>query len=84
MGKLIQFLVCALITVFYGPEIAYTLRHTAHEHPAVLLGVVGVAVVALLVFILRKIFAGRETKLPIEDTSEQYQALAENDSTLIT
>ena len=26
-GKFIQFLVCALITVFYGPEIAHTLPY---------------------------------------------------------
>jgi len=84
VGKFIQFLVCALITVFYGPEIAHTLRHTAHEHPAVLLGIVGVAVVALLVFILRKIFSGLGTKLPIEEAAEQDQTLAENDSTLIS
>jgi membrane protein YqaA with SNARE-associated domain len=83
-GKFVQFLVCALITVFYGPEIAHTLRHTAHEHPAVLLGIVGVAVVVLLVFILRKIFGGRDPKLPIEEAEEQDQAVEENDSTLIS
>jgi membrane protein YqaA with SNARE-associated domain len=82
-GKFVQFLVCALITVFYGPEIAYTARHAAHEHPAVLLGIVGVVVVALLVVILRKIFAGRDGKLPIEE-ADQDEALEENDSTLIS
>jgi uncharacterized membrane protein YdjX (TVP38/TMEM64 family) len=86
LGKFVQFLVCALITVFYGPEIAHTARRTAHEHPTVLLGIVGVAVVWLLVYILRKIFAGRGTKLPIEETAdpvEIVEAEAE-DSTLIT
>jgi membrane protein YqaA with SNARE-associated domain len=84
-GKFVQFLVCALITVFYGPEIAHTVRHTAHEHPAVLLGIVGVAVVWLLVFILRKVFSGRGPKLPIEDTSGLDEPAAEaEDSTLIS
>lgn len=98
-GKFVQFLVCALITVFYGPEIAHTVRHTVHEHPAVLLAIVGVAVMWLLVYILRKVFAGRGTKLPIEETTgpetpaepkataaaEDSTAEAEaEDSTLIT
>jgi len=83
-GKFIQFLVCALITVFYGPEIAHTARRAAHEHPTVLLGIVGVAVVWLLAFILRKIFAGRGTKLPIEETAEVEETAEAEDSTLIT
>jgi membrane protein YqaA with SNARE-associated domain len=84
LGKFVQFLVCALITVFYGPEIAHTARHAVHEHPAVLLGIVGVAVVWLLAFILRKIFAGRSANLPIEETAELEEAAGEEDSTLIT
>ena len=31
-GKLFQFLVCALITVFYGPEIAHAFRRAVHAH----------------------------------------------------
>jgi membrane protein YqaA with SNARE-associated domain len=70
-GKFVQFMVCALITIFYGPEIAHAGRHMLHEHPGVLMGIVGVAVVWLLVFILRKMFAGRGgTRLPIEDTAQ--------------
>ncbi len=80
-GKFVQFLVCAVITVLYGPEIAHTARHTVHEHPAVLLGIVGVAAVWLAIFIMRKLFAGRETKLPIEEPSD---AAVEEDSTLIS
>jgi membrane protein YqaA with SNARE-associated domain len=84
-GKCVQFMVCALITIFYGPEIAHAGRHALHEHPGLLLGIVGVAVVWLLVYILRKIFSGRAAKLPIEETSELDAAEAEpNDSTLIS
>ena len=32
-GKFIQFLVCALITVFYGPEIAHTFRRASMNTP---------------------------------------------------
>jgi membrane protein YqaA with SNARE-associated domain len=86
LGKFIQFLVCALITVFYGPEIAHTARRTVHEHPTVLLGIVGIAVVWLLVYILRKIFAARGTKFPIEETAESEETVEAEaeDSTLIT
>jgi hypothetical protein len=45
---------------------------------------VGVAVVWLLVFILRKVFAGRGTKLPIEETAELEETADGVDSTLIT
>jgi membrane protein YqaA with SNARE-associated domain len=87
-GKFVQFLVCALITIFYGPEIAHAGRHILHEHPGVLLGVVGVAVVWLLVFILRKLFNGRGAKFPLEETAEANQAETSeaetNDSTLIS
>jgi len=74
-GKFVQFMVCALITIFYGPEIAHAGRHALHEHPGLLMGIVGVVVLWLLVFILRKLFAGRNgTQLPIEDTPEMDEA----------
>jgi membrane protein YqaA with SNARE-associated domain len=84
-GKFIQFLVCALITVFYGPEIAHTARHMAHEHLGMVLGFVGVIVLAIFVYILRKLFAGRPgAEFPIEETPEQDEAAETDDSTLIT
>jgi membrane protein YqaA with SNARE-associated domain len=67
-GKLIQFLVCALITIFYGPTIAHTARMAVHEHLGwVLLGA-GIIGIGLLVYVLRKIFDGRRgTKFPVEE-----------------
>jgi membrane protein YqaA with SNARE-associated domain len=58
-GKFVQFMAFALITIFYGPEIAHAWRQVLHEHPATLMAVVGVAVLALLVYVLRKVFARR-------------------------
>src|SRR5271155_5211063 len=49
-GKFIQFLVCALITVFYGPEIAHTARRAVHEHLGIALGVIGTVVLMLFVY----------------------------------
>jgi membrane protein YqaA with SNARE-associated domain len=84
-GKFVQFMVCALITIFYGPEIAHAGRHMLHEHPGMLLGIVGVVVVGLLVYMLRKMFARRGgTPLPIEDASQVDEAAETDDSTLIT
>jgi membrane protein YqaA with SNARE-associated domain len=83
-GKFIQFLVCALITVFYGPEIAHTARRAVHEHLGIVLGLVGIGVLWIFVFILRKLFAGRGPKFPLEEAAELDEAAEPEDSTLIT
>ena len=70
IGKFIQFLVCALITVFYGPEIAHTFRRAVHEHLGIALGFVGAGVLWIFVYVLRKLFAGRGTKFPLEETAQ--------------
>jgi membrane protein YqaA with SNARE-associated domain len=68
IGKFIQFLVCALITIFYGPAIAHTVRMAVHEHLGTVLAIVGVVVIGLLVYVFRKIFDGRRgTKFPVEE-----------------
>jgi membrane protein YqaA with SNARE-associated domain len=83
-GKFIQFLVCALITVFYGPEIAHAGRRAVHEHLGPVLGVVGIVVLVIFVYVLRKLFARRGTQFPLEDEAGQDAAAEANDSTLIT
>ena len=83
-GKFVQFLVCALITVFYGPEIAHAGRRAVHEHLGPVLGVVGVIVLVIFVYVLRKLFAKRGTQFPIEDAVEQDAPGESDDSTLIT
>jgi membrane protein YqaA with SNARE-associated domain len=83
-GKFVQFLVCALITVFYGPEIAHTARIAVHEHLGIALGLVGAGVLSIFVYMLRKLFAARSAKFPMEDAADQDQAYEDEDSTLIT
>jgi membrane protein YqaA with SNARE-associated domain len=69
LGKLIQFLVCSLITIFYGPAIAHTARMAVHQHLGIVLGIVGVTVIGILVYVLRKVFDGRRgTKFPVEES----------------
>ena len=84
-GKMVQFLVCALITVFYGPEIAHALRLAVHEHLGAVLVVVGVVTLGLSVYVLRKLFDRRRgTRFPIEETAETDEPESDDDSTPIT
>jgi membrane protein YqaA with SNARE-associated domain len=83
-GKFVQFLVCALITVFYGPEIAHASRRAVHEHLGVVLGLVGAAVLWVVVYSLRKLFSRRGPKFPIEEAPDLDTADESEDSTLIT
>ncbi len=84
-GKFVQFLACGLITVMYGPEIAHAGRQAIHEHLGSVLGVTGVVVLVLCVYVLRKLFNGRQgAQFPIEETPEPEEAAETEDSTLIT
>jgi membrane protein YqaA with SNARE-associated domain len=85
-GKFIQFLVCALITVFYGPEIAHTFRRTMHEHSDIVLAVSLAIGLAIVVYLLRKLFDRRRgTQFPLEENTEPDTSVADpDDSTLIT
>jgi membrane protein YqaA with SNARE-associated domain len=84
-GKFIQFLFCGLITILYGPAIAHTARQAIHQHLGVTLGISGVIVIGLLVFVLRKLFDRRRgTKFPLEETAELEEPVEDGDPTLIT
>jgi membrane protein YqaA with SNARE-associated domain len=84
-GKMVQFLVCALITVFYGPEIAHAFRRAVHEHWDVVLAIFLAFGLAFVVYLLRKLFDRRRgTRFPIEESAETDEAVNEDDSTLIT
>jgi membrane protein YqaA with SNARE-associated domain len=82
LGKLVQFLAFALITIFFGPGVVHAVHDAIHEHPGLLIGVVVAVAVWLLVYILRKMFAGKGgMPLPIED---EPQVAEPDDSTLIS
>jgi membrane protein YqaA with SNARE-associated domain len=66
-GKFLRFLIWAIITITYGPAILHTITRTIHEHRDYVLGVTGIVIVLLVVYVLRKVFdARRGTKLPVE------------------
>lgn len=72
-GKFIQFLVCALITIRYGPEIAQTWRRAVHEHFNIVMALVSAVGLLFVLYILRKIFdRKRGTRLPSEDGERTY------------
>ena len=84
-GKMVQFLVCALITVLYGPEIAHTARRAVHEHSDVVLAVSLAIGLAFVLTLLRKLFDRRRgTRFPIEEAADTEEAASDDDSTLIT
>jgi membrane protein YqaA with SNARE-associated domain len=70
-GKFLRFLLWAAITVFYGPAIVHTVTHALHEHLGIVLGTFGTIIVALAIFVTRKIFDRRNgTRLPIEEADK--------------
>jgi membrane protein YqaA with SNARE-associated domain len=72
-GKFIQFLVCAVITIRYGPQIAYTWRHAVHEHFNIVMALVSAVGLLFVLYILRKIFdRKRGTRFPLEDGERTY------------
>jgi membrane protein YqaA with SNARE-associated domain len=71
-GKFIQFLVCAVITIKYGPAIAHGARRAIHEHLWVVLVIVGLVVIGILFYVIRKLFDRRKgTNFPVEDAEPE-------------
>ena len=68
VGKFVRFLIWAIITITYGPAILGTLMRTIRAHRNYVLGVVGIVMVLLLVYVVRKVFDRRRgTRLPVEE-----------------
>ena len=68
VGKFVRFLIWAIITITYGPAILGTITRTIHEHRNSVLGVSGIVLVLLLVYVMRKVFDRRRgTSLPVEE-----------------
>jgi membrane protein YqaA with SNARE-associated domain len=68
VGKFLRFLIWAIITILYGPALLHTIVHEMHSHLAWVLGVGGILVVLIGVWVTRKLFdKRRETQFPAED-----------------
>jgi hypothetical protein len=70
LGKLIQYGAYALLTHLYGPKVMDIVLHGVKQHQHTALLLLGVVLVLLAVWILRKVFDKRKgTPLPIEDST---------------
>jgi len=68
VGKFMRFLIWAIITITYGPAILGTITRAIHSHRNYVLGVSGIVLVLLLIYVLRKVFDRRRgTSLPVEE-----------------
>ena len=74
-GKLTQFLVCSLLTIWFGPTLIHSLRRTMHHHLTLLIGVLLFGLLALVFYMVRRIFDRRRgVLLPIEETMAKSTA----------
>ena len=70
-GKFIRFLIWALITVLYGPTLLHTVMQTFRAHSGILIGAVGIVVIGLALYVIRRLFDRRRgTKFPMEEAEE--------------
>lgn len=67
-GKFLRFLLEAVITIFYGPQILSTIGGFIHAHMDYMLPIIGVLAGVLIFYVVRKLFAGkRGPRFPVED-----------------
>ncbi len=67
-GKFAQFLACSVLTIWFGPKLVHSLRHFAHAHHDIVIGLGTAALAALVFYIVRKVFDRRKgVPLPIEE-----------------
>jgi membrane protein YqaA with SNARE-associated domain len=70
-GKMIQYTVCSLATIWLGPKIIHGISHAFHRHANIVMGVGGVVLVGLGIFVVRRIFDRRRgVALPLEEADE--------------
>ena len=86
VGKCIQFTVGSVVLVIFGAQIFRAVRDVVHEHFSVAMAVVAAIVLALLFYVLRKLFdRKRAVTFPLEGDDNGTEDIAESDdSTLIT
>jgi len=67
-GKFIQFLICSLLTIWFGPKLIHTMRHVLHRHMGSVIGIAVAGLMVLVFYMVRKIFDRRKgVVLPVEE-----------------
>lgn len=70
LGKMVQFLVCSLIVIWFGPALFHSLKHVLHEHMSIVIGFALAALFMLVFYFVRKVFDRRKGEmLPSEEVS---------------
>ena len=68
LGKLTQFLVCSLLTIYFGTALVHSVRHGLHRHMGAVIGTALLALLLLLLNMVRRIFDKRRgITLPVEE-----------------
>lgn len=69
IGKYVQFMVVSILLILFGPAILQTLRVGVHEHAGLMWTIAGLLMVAIVVWMLRKLFNRRSgNKFPVEES----------------
>jgi membrane protein YqaA with SNARE-associated domain len=67
-GKMLQYLVASIATIWLGPKIIHALSHAFHRHLNLVLGLGGAALLVLVVVVVLRIFDRRKgVALPVEE-----------------
>jgi uncharacterized membrane protein YdjX (TVP38/TMEM64 family) len=67
-GKMVQYLVFSLLTIWFGPTLVHTVRVVIHQHLSIVMGVSIAALLWLAFFAVRKVFDRRKGEsLPVEE-----------------
>ena len=71
-GKTIRFLIESILVIIYGPAILSILLRTVRHHAGILIGIVGVVVLAIVVQMLRRGMARRSVAQPESDPDADW------------
>ena len=67
-GKMVQYLVASIATIWLGPKIIHGVSHAFHRHLNIVLGLGGIALLIVVVIVVRRIFDRRKGEvLPVEE-----------------
>ena len=68
LGKLVQFLVCAVIVLWFGPALFHSLQHAMREHMGIVIGCALFGLLLLVFYFVRRVFDRRRgERLPSEE-----------------
>lgn len=75
-GKFLRFAIETALVIFYGPAVLGMATHAVHQHLNVVLGVLGLVLVAIAIYVIRRIFDRRRgVVLPVEEPPPSDRSL---------